>query len=128
MEGHEKNVYAYEIVDGFNKSVIWLGCDVSGIKLNNLRLSNPDVLLLECPVPITKNLCAKLDISEGWQTTISKEESEGIIQYLNPKRTIFVHIDGYRHLWKEMDHDAIIEAVKNLEKVDVGYDGMTIEV
>ena len=126
--GVESNRYIYLITDRRGGTALYAPCDVCGIRLENVaQCRGVDLLLLECWVPITGQQRKGLPHGHAWQTHLSEEEGLALLDYLRPRRTILVHIDGARHRSPEIDHDILLEIVRSYpHRVEIAYDGMRL--
>jgi len=118
------------LIEHKNKKALYTPCSNFSAKIDQSWL-NLDLLILELGwFGRTQELRKKIPKNHPWQDHISFEENINIIKRILPKKTIFTHIDGTRHLTEDGDLDLLKRKISQFSKLnlDLTYDGMRIEI
>lgn len=120
----EAHVFAY-LFEERGKRILYAPCDARSRKNAWDELGSVDVLFLESPFPITAALRKKLPKRHIWQQHLSVEEAKEIVEALKPKRIVFTHIDGARHLSEDMLDK---RCLKTFDNAVFAFDGMKLRI
>ncbi len=123
----KENTFVFLVEQG-NKKVIYSICDFKKYPLENKKLQNPDILIIqngyfEGPLKggyvLPKNHRLRIEL-------YSFQEILDIAQKLNAKKILFMHIE---ELWgKSFDDYKKIEREYKNYNIEFSYDGMKVEI
>ncbi len=124
--GKDRARYAY-LMEKDDRRVAYAPCSICEMKIDGYY-ENLDLLLIEAGwFGDAQKTRAKLSKNHVWQDHVSFEENLDLVRKIKPKRTVFTHLEGSRHI----DYDGMKKKIKSYDKqlnLEVAYDGMILEV